>query len=72
MTNLIVISKETDFENESNIVNGLFEAGLGLFHLRKPNWKTVDQQNFLKKINIKFLNKISIHQHFESISEFGL
>jgi thiamine-phosphate pyrophosphorylase len=72
MTTLIVISNETDLENESTIVNGLFEAGLDLFHLRKPHWKVEDQQGFLKKIKIEFLDKISVHQHHETISEFGL
>ncbi len=72
MTNLIVISNETDLEDETALVNELFAEGLGLLHLRKPNWNIEQQRTFLKKIDSNFLNKISVHQHHETISEFGL
>ncbi len=72
MTNLIVITNETDPENETTLMNELFSEGLGLLHLRKPNWSLVQQQFFLERIDPAFLNKISVHQHHETISQFGL
>ncbi len=72
MTNLIVISSETELENESSLVNDLFNEGLGLLHLRKPNWNLNSQRQFLERIDPAFLNKISAHQNHETISEFGL
>ena len=72
MTKLIVITNEIDLENETTLVNELFREGLGLLHLRKPNWTNVQQRFFLERIDPAFLNKISVHQHHETISEFGL
>ncbi len=72
MTKLIVISSETDIENETGLLNDLFAEGLGLFHLRKPDWRSVQQRFFLERIDPAFLSRISVHQHYETISEFGL
>lgn len=72
MTNLIVISSEVDVENEVSIVNELFYEGLELFHLRKPEWPVEMQRDFLKKVNPDFLNNISVHQNYQTVSEFDL
>jgi thiamine-phosphate pyrophosphorylase len=72
MTRLIVISNETDLENETAIVNELFHAGLGLFHLRKPNYSLEQQRAFLDKIENQFHDKISVHQNYETVIEFDL
>ena len=72
MNKLIVISSETDLDNETNMLNELFAEGLGLFHLRKPDWNVSAQRFFLERIDPAFLNRISVHQHYETISEFGL
>ncbi len=72
MTNLIVISSEVDLENEDSLLNDLFHEGLELFHLRKPHWKIEDQRTFLQKIKPEFFQNISIHQHHETVKEFGL
>lgn len=72
MTNLIVISSEVDLENEVSLVNELFHEGLDLLHLRKPHWTIEKQRLFLNKIEIAFISKISIHQNYETVKEFGL
>jgi thiamine monophosphate synthase len=72
MTRLIVISSETDHEGETSLVNDLFAEGLGMLHLRKPDWNPSSQRFFLERIDPAFLNKISVHQHHETIFEFGL
>lgn len=72
MTNLIVISHESDIENEISLVNELFHNGMQLFHLRKPLWDIDYQRYFLNNINSEFRDKISVHQHHETISEFGM
>jgi thiamine-phosphate pyrophosphorylase len=72
MTNLIVISSETDIENEISLVNGLFDAGLRLFHLRKPWWTIEKQGKFLSGIHKTYLERISVHQHYQTIEEFKL
>jgi thiamine-phosphate pyrophosphorylase len=72
VVNLIVISSERDLVDEGHLVNALFENGLELLHLRKPEW-TVDKQNrFLRSIDQAFHSRISVHQHYGSVGEFGL
>lgn len=72
MTRLIVVSNESDLENETSIVNALFHAGLGLFHLRKPVYVLEQQRAFLNKIEKQFHDKISVHQNYETVVEFDL
>lgn len=72
MTRLIVISSEVDLEKEVSLVHELFQEGLELFHLRKPHWTIAEQRSFLKKTDKAFLSKISVHQHYETVSEFDL
>lgn len=72
MTNLIVISHEKDVQDEVALTNDLFDAGLELFHLRKPHWNLEQQRRFLSGMKKENLEKISVHQHHETISEFGL
>jgi thiamine-phosphate pyrophosphorylase len=72
MTNLIVISSEVDLKDEAFMVNELFHEGMELFHLRKPEWMPDAQRNFLKKIRPEFLNNISVHQNYQTVSEFKL
>lgn len=72
MTNLIVISHEFDVEREILLVNELFNQGMQLFHLRKPVWDVDTQRHFLEQIKPEFREKISVHQHHETIEEFGL
>lgn len=72
MTRLIVISNETNIDNETGIVNDLFRAGLGLFHLRKPQFTLEQQRSFLTGIEKHFHNRISVHQNYETVVEFDL
>ncbi|MGZ3898891.1 MAG: thiamine phosphate synthase [Bacteroidia bacterium] len=72
MTNLIVISSESNIENETGIINDLFHSGMRLFHIRKPAFTLEEQHTFLKGIEKQFHDKISVHQHYETVNEFGL
>lgn len=72
MTNLVVFSHAFDLVNEAELVNGLFKEGLKLFHLKKPLWDVDSQRHFFEQIDPEFHSCISVHQHRETISEFGL
>lgn len=72
MTNLIVISSESNVEKETRIVNDLFHNGMRLFHLRKPGFTIDQQRTFLTQIEEQFHDKISVHQHYETVTEFSL
>ncbi|MBK9283636.1 MAG: thiamine phosphate synthase [Sphingobacteriaceae bacterium] len=69
---LIIFSHENDIDDETKLVNELFNHGMEFFHLRKPGWSSSDQIKYLSQINPEYLNKISIHQHYASAQEFNL
>jgi thiamine-phosphate pyrophosphorylase len=72
MKALIVISNETDFDNEVFLVNELFNEGLEYFHLRKPKYSEADTHRFLSGIEEKHLVKIAIHQHHQTAFQYNL
>ena len=50
----IVITMPDFIENEANNINQLFEAGLDLLHLRKPESCIDDCERLLQEINPKW------------------
>ncbi len=68
---LIVFSHPDSVKNEADILISLFENGLKILHLRKPN---MDLENYLKLINnipSEFYNRIVIHNHYEIMENFN-
>ncbi len=70
--NLIVISNPNNTEQEVDIVNQLFDEGLQLFHLRKPNANATELRKFLTQINVSNRTNIVLHQHHYIAEEFGI
>lgn len=69
---LIVLAAPSDMPKEQELVNSLFDNGLEHFHLRK-NYATEKQtEDFLIRINPKFMNRISLHQHFKLAQKFNV
>jgi thiamine-phosphate pyrophosphorylase len=66
----IIISSPANCKDEFSIVNQLFEAGLQIFHLRKPGSSKMDCQRFLRAINPVYHDRIALHQHHELANEF--
>jgi len=60
---LIVISNSESVPQEAQIINHLFEAGMGCFHLRKPGSSAEEVQDLLAQINPENHSKIALHQH---------
>lgn len=69
---LIIISSPTPVSNEAENINRLFEAGLGVFHLRKPNNDLESMHQLISHIDPKYHDRIAIHQHHDLAAEFGL
>lgn len=69
---LIVISTPEPVANEAENINRLMEAGLGLFHLRKPESDLVSVAQLLSEIDPKYYDRIALHQHHGLATEFGL
>lgn len=69
---LIVISSPDLLENEAAIINALFSAGMGLFHLRKPGASVAELRALLQDIDPAFRTKLVLHQHHLLCSEYEL
>lgn len=66
---IIVISNSTPIENEAAIINQLFDAGLTIFHLRKPNYTLEETKKLLMKIKKQYHSRIALHHHYQ-LSEY--
>lgn len=69
---LIVISCPTFIANEASFINQLFDEGLSIFHLRKPESSEEEMRELLSEIDSKYYAQIAIHQHHQLAFEFGI
>lgn len=61
---LIVISPSVSLQNEHQLVNSLFEEGLDIFHIHKPDFSEQEIKNFISRIPEKNHGKIFFHTDF--------
>ena len=69
---IIVISNPERVADEATVINKLFDAGMELFHLRKPEYTKEELKTLLLKIGSEHYSKIALHQHHELAEEFGI
>ncbi len=69
---LIVITQPTFFVEEDKIITALFEEGLDILHLRKPETAAMYSERLLTLIPEKYHRFIVTHEHFYLKQEFGL
>lgn len=69
---LIVITAPTFFVEEDKIITALFEEGLDVLHLRKPETPAMFSERLLTLIPEKYHKRIVTHEHFYLKEEFGL
>ncbi len=70
--NIIVMSASKSTENEIRLVTELFEHGLEIFHLRKPNISTREMMAYLDAVPNHFHNRIVIHSHHSLAKKYNL
>jgi thiamine-phosphate pyrophosphorylase len=68
---LIVISNPTPVQQEHTIINALFDEGLAIFHLRKPDVSKKELNHLLINIDKRHHPKIALHQHHQLANYFG-
>ena len=69
---IVIIAPEKDIENETTILNQLFEAGLEWYHFRKPDKDYQQHCDYLNQIDEKYHNRIVVHYFHELINDFNL
>lgn len=68
----IVITLPQFIENEAEYIEQLFEDGIDLLHLRKPNSCIKDCERLIREIQPKWYSKIVVHDHFELSVKYQL
>ncbi|RRD88630.1 thiamine phosphate synthase [Bacteroides heparinolyticus] len=69
---LIVITRPRFFEGEAAIITALFENGLEILHLRKPEASAGELDCFLQQLPDEYMSRIVTHEHFQMVSVFNL
>lgn len=59
-------------EEEGRLINTLFEMGLPLLHLRKPQATLAACQHLLEQIDKRYHERIIVHEHWELTASFDL
>lgn len=69
---MIVITNPFSIENESQIIQQLFEEGLALLHIRKLSYSEKEMRNFLLNIDAIFHSKLVLHNYHKLTEEFEI
>lgn len=69
---MIVITNPSAIANEINLIHSLFEEGLGLFHVRKPEFSEIEMAKFIHQIKQEFRSKLVLHNHHQIAADFGI
>lgn len=69
---LILMTTPYFFVEEHQIINALFDEGLEILHLRKPETEPVYSERLLTLINESYRKQIVVHDHFYLKNEYNL
>jgi len=69
---IIIITPEPIIQNETEIINELFQEGLSLLHIRKPFISSEAMTDFIEKINSEFHSQLVLHSHYELAKHFKI
>ena len=69
---LVVITCESLFEGEAEVLNHLFERGMSRLHLRKPGVTKEALGRLLTGIKEDYYERMVLHDHFELLDSFPL
>lgn len=69
---LIVLSHPENLPHETEAVVSLFEAGMAIFHIRKPHFSLEELRAYLQRLPTEFRPRCVLHQHHALAQEFPL
>jgi thiamine-phosphate pyrophosphorylase len=69
---MIVISNPITLSNEIKIIHLLFDEGLRLFHVRKPEFSEFGMAKYLHQIKLEHRGKLVLHHQHQIASDFGI
>lgn len=68
---MIVITNPISTADEISTIHSLFENGLKLLHIRKPNFSEEEMKSFLVEIKSDLRKQLVLHSHHHLASAFG-
>ncbi|KDN56792.1 thiamine phosphate synthase [Flavobacterium seoulense] len=69
---MIIISNPTAIANEIKIIYSLFEEGMELFHVRKPNFSETEIKTLVTAIGLEYRNKLVLHSYHYLAEDLGI
>jgi thiamine-phosphate pyrophosphorylase len=69
---MIIITNPTAVNHEIRSIHSLFENGLELLHVRKPDYSEMEMVSFLTAIGSDFRNQLVLHNHHHIAHSFGI
>ncbi|MFL9835201.1 thiamine phosphate synthase [Chryseobacterium terrae] len=69
---IIVITPEEFVQDETKIINELFQEKLGLLHIRKPFADQNEMKDFILKIDSKYHSQLVLHSHYDLAENFNI
>ncbi|WEK68593.1 MAG: thiamine phosphate synthase [Candidatus Chryseobacterium colombiense] len=69
---IVVITPEEHVQNETEIINELFQEGLDLLHIRKPFIDEEEMKGFIEEINPEFHAQLVLHSHYDLAKDFKI
>ena len=69
---MIVITSPSAISGEISIIASLFEEGLSLLHIRKPEFSAIEMGQFIHQIKIEFRSNLVLHSHHQIAEDFGI
>lgn len=69
---LVIQTQPTFFVEEDKIISALFDEGMDILHLRKPDSEPIYSERLLSLLPNEYYNKINVHQHYYLKQEYDL
>jgi thiamine-phosphate pyrophosphorylase len=69
---LMIVSSPMSVKDECHLINRLFDNGLEVFHLRKPELGIAGCKSILNGIDVQYHERIALHQHHELWFDYGI
>ena len=68
---MIAITNPIPIANEIDTIHSLFENGLELLHIRKPDFSAAEMRSFLSEIKSSLRGQLVLHSHHHLASAFS-
>lgn len=69
---MIVITNPIAIANEISTIHSLFENGLELLHIRKPDFSELEMKTFVSSIVTEYRKQLVLHSQHQLANEFGI